>query len=142
MSIRSFVPKALVAVLAIGAIGTAMWIWPPSWPGWSGFGGSASTQSASAGRIVTAAASVCLRPQHSVPFGRQPVRINPEGRCAPDLWHDGHCLYVQRAAWTNDGHIYRHCGGALPKDVEWAWSADEPFTGAVALSPPRYGNNT
>jgi|GEM_PF-4810211 hypothetical protein len=71
-------------------------------------------------------------------FGAQPQPINPEASCAPDLWFEGHCIYVQRARWTNDHTVYRNCGGKLPNDVEFAWSADETFVGAVALSQPRY----
>jgi hypothetical protein len=76
--------------------------------------------------------------QHSLTFGMTPVNINPEGRCGPDLWFEGHCIYVQRARWTGDQTQYKSCGGTLPNDVELAWSADVPFTGAVALTPPRY----
>ncbi|HVV14883.1 MAG TPA: hypothetical protein VHD55_00520 [Candidatus Paceibacterota bacterium] len=67
-----------------------------------------------------------------------PTNFNPGGMCAPDLWHDGHCIIVQRAAWTGDTTPYEVCGGSLPNDAEWAWSADTPFILGVALSPPRY----
>jgi hypothetical protein len=74
-----------------------------------------------------------------VMFGPTPLRINPNGQYAPDIWHEDGCLYLQRAAWTGDNKIYGPlCSGRLPNDVEWAWSSGASFTGAVALQPPRY----
>ena len=74
--------------------------------------------------------------QHSVPFGSTPVLINLEGRCGVDAWYDGHCLWIKRAQWTNDTQPHRVCGGNGYRDVEWAWSADVPFVGAIALRLP------
>jgi hypothetical protein len=80
----------------------------------------------------------CPGLKQTVLFGYTPIRINPNAQCAPDLWFDGHCINVQRARWTNDTTVYHNCGGPLPNDVEFAWSAGAPFEGAVELSPPRY----
>lgn len=89
--------------------------------------------------VAARTANGCVpQAQHSVAFGYEPVQINPEGRCGPDLWFEGHCVYVRRAPWTGDRAAYKNCGGRLPKDVEWVWTADTPFKGAVALVPPRY----
>ncbi len=83
--------------------------------------------------------NACPGLKKTVPLGNTPVDINPDARCAPDIWHDGKCIFLRRAAWTGDNRTYGpHCGGSLPKDTEWAWSADQPFEAAVALSPPRY----
>jgi hypothetical protein len=106
---------------------------------WGWMTPSSTTQTASVGRtVITNVNTACLQPKHDVVFGYEKVVFNRGGACGPDLWHDGHCLYVLRAASSGDPTKYRHCGGTLPKDAESAWTADTPFVGAVALGPPRY----
>lgn len=79
----------------------------------------------------------CNRRKVDYQFGttEPAVPFNPAGQCAPELWHDGHCLWIRQAG--NSTPI-KHCGGAMPPDVESAWSADTAFEGAYKLLPPRY----
>jgi hypothetical protein len=64
-----------------------------------------------------------------------PSPFNEAGTCAPDVWHDGHCLWIRQAG---NSKATKHCGGAMPPDVESAWSADTAFDGFVRLSPPQF----
>jgi hypothetical protein len=80
---------------------------------------------------------------------RPSVPINPGGICASALFFDGHCLFVIQAhhdevlgpfckgegarVWDKNGNTVE-----LPVDIEYVWSADEPFDGSIGLWQPRY----
>jgi len=67
--------------------------------------------------------------------------VNKVGRCSSDFWHAGHCIKVQVAGSAKELGPFCHTGGKtyeLPPDIEYAWSAGNPFEGAYRLGPPRY----
>ena len=67
--------------------------------------------------------------------------VNKVGRCSSDFWYAGHCIKVQLAGSTKELGPFCHTGGKtdeLPPDIEYAWSAGNPFEGAYRLGPPRY----
>jgi hypothetical protein len=85
-------------------------------------------------------------------FGTEPGDpINPAGQCALDFWlPPGLCIYQKPAVIKVLGLGEAPTIGPLgncpegkgetkgPKDVEYTWSAGEPFDGFYMLSPPRY----
>jgi hypothetical protein len=87
-----------------------------------------------------------------VRFGKKPVRINPDGACEITWWIR-HCIYVRQAGETKTLGPFCPAGepsmkGAIimgpryefPPDVEWAWSAVQPFTAYISLSPLSQGH--
>ncbi len=97
--------------------------------------------SQNAGSVGTTAAVVqaCPNLKTGVRLETDPgkkVRINPDGRCAADMWHPGHCFMLLQALSTKPKKL---CPGdsSIP-DIEWVWAADEAFDAAFALAPPRY----
>lgn len=74
----------------------------------------------------------------------RPTDINPGGAYKTGLKHPAGCIYVQRAAWTEDTKVYGpFCptdgkgkpSNTAPNDIEWAWSEGKPFSISVTLMP-------
>jgi hypothetical protein len=76
-------------------------------------------------------------------LGGEPVQVNPDGACGITVWNR-HCIFVRQAGETNTLGPYcppgersklpgTRYGGQLPADLEWIWSAAEPFTAYVQL---------
>ncbi len=80
----------------------------------------------------------CPAIKQTVTFGHTPIWVNPKANCSVDIWSYDHCIYVRRAASTNDPKPYRVCNGEAPRDIEWVWTADISFDGDIALVPRRY----
>lgn len=80
----------------------------------------------------------------SEPFevGKEPVRINPRGQCAPTLFFSGHCVYAKQAnekQWWPSPICDKGTGDSFPPDTEYVKNAeDDSFTAQVKLDPPRY----
>lgn len=72
---------------------------------------------------------------------RPALPFNPGASCSPDIWHKGHCIYVQvRGSAKRHPEKICHKDGVvneMPENVEFVWSADEPFSDYVQLSTPR-----
>ena len=83
-------------------------------------------------------------------LGAEPVRINPNGLCAFTLWYR-HCIFLRQAG--EDKTLGPYCppeakliAGAVrakqfPPDVEWVWSAEQPFTAFLLLFREGAGQN-
>ena len=84
----------------------------------------------------------------AIALGPEPVRINPDGYCAFFLWFR-HCIFVRQAGQNTTLGPYCPPGAAfmkgatlitpqrdLPRDTEWAWSAQYPFTAYIARYDP------
>ena len=80
---------------------------------------------------------------------RPSVPVNPGGLCATALFFSGHCLFVTQA--DHNEVLGPFCKGEgarvsdkngntveLPVDIEYVWSADEPFDDGIGLWQPRY----
>lgn len=94
------------------------------------------------------AESALLNRRVPVRFADEPLQINPMGLCGFHIWHRN-CIYVQQAgdqrrigpfcpteARMMPGAVRLGYGVGLPVDVEFVWSAQQPFIGYVALTTP------
>lgn len=81
-----------------------------------------------------------------VRFSDQPLQINPLGLCGFHIWHRN-CIYIRQAgderrlgpycptgARMMPGAILLGMNSWLPADVEYVWSAQQPFIGYVTLT--------
>jgi hypothetical protein len=75
--------------------------------------------------------------------------INPGGICAVALFFAGHGIFVTQAGhhetlgpyYKGDGaRVWDKNGNTveLPVDIEYVWSAGEPFDDSIGLWQPRY----
>ncbi len=67
--------------------------------------------------------------------------FNSAGECSGDLWHKGHCIWATQAGSNIPQGPYCDKDGKkniARNDLEYVWSADEPFDGYYRLSSPRY----
>lgn len=81
---------------------------------------------------------------------RPDFKFNPGGVCSPQLFTEGHCVYVtQNNSETTLGPICNRGGGVprdkagnpidMPEDIDRVWSAEgKPFDAEVGLWQPRY----
>lgn len=88
-------------------------------------------------QVASAVDSACL-PAKTIRhhFGADKGQPVGEGRCAQVFWYAGHCIWVQQR--SSDRKLGPYCNSktdTLPTDVEYAWSADMPFTDDVWRGP-------
>lgn len=82
--------------------------------------------------------AMCDGLKRTVTYGREPIEVNPNGQCQLDLWYT-QCIYVQQY----QSNIPRQVCPAgthatLPNDIQFVWSAGEPFTGSYERHGPKF----
>jgi hypothetical protein len=100
-------------------------------------------------RAAQATAVAAARQQHPLctgekflhTYGTEPGEpVDKNAQCRAALWYKGHCIFVQQAHSTKALGPFCDKEGketaALPIDLEYAWSADEPFVNYAAKLPP------
>jgi hypothetical protein len=90
-------------------------------------------------------APTCDGIKKSVEYTSTPKKVNPDGRCAPGFWFEGHRIYVWQAGKTADSDKTLVCDPKLPDpekkcrpmpvDIESVATADTPFTDYYWLLP-------
>ena len=88
--------------------------------------------------------------EHLFPATKPLEKFNPNGTCDPQLFTEGHCVYVtQNLSDRTIGPICNRGDGiarddkgnviAMPRNIDRAWSAEgRPFVAAIGLWQPRY----
>lgn len=87
-------------------------------------------------------AQQCTGRVKSYTFGKDPIKVNPDGQCKVLFqWPDSTvaCLLKKSEGSDKVYGPYGNCPNRTtepePLDVEYAWSAGEPFKGRVVLYP-------
>lgn len=153
MNIRSAVPKVLAGFVALGVLGTVIWIWPPSWPGFGLRSSTSTAAHAAAGRAVAAVyTTTAVSPTNhcyvgttkTYHIGATEVIVNRRGLCATDIWYPPQgCVEMRRARTSVFDGPYGHCPGSKglwgPNDTEaMRSSSGKVVTLDIALVPSRY----